>query len=178
MLNETKSPSGGYAGATSGPCPAIGGADDEGIVTNKSQSVNLWADGLCEPTNPGGWACWGFYALDAAGQRIREGRGCIGHGAGMTSNLAEYSAGIEALRWAAAHGLRNVTLFMDSQLVVNQAMGVWQCRAAHLWPLLAELRSLMGETGARLEWIPREMNQRADQLSRNAWADASRAVRP
>ncbi len=178
MLTETKSPSGGYAGATSGPCPAIGGGDDEGIVIDKSQSVNLWADGLCEPVNPGGWACWGFYALDAAGQRIGQGQGCVGHGPGMTSNVAEYSAAIEALRWTAGEGLRGVTLHMDSALVVNQSNGVWQCRAAHLWPLLAELRSLMAATEARLQWVPREQNSRADQLSRNAWADASRRVRP
>jgi|GEM_PF-6707285 len=177
MIGATKSPSGGYAGATSGPCPAIGGGNDAPMVSQELQNVQFWADGLCEPVNPGGWACWGWYALHD-GQRIGEGRGCIGHGAGRTGNVAGYQAAIEALRWAASQGLRGVTLHMDSQLVVNQANGVWQCKAAHLWPLLAELRSLMAETGARLEWIPREMNQRADQLSRNAWADASRAVRP
>lgn len=177
MLSTTKTAAGVNSGGGSGGLGTGQIDDDASIVTYKSQNLQIWADGLCEPRNPGGWACWGWFA-ERDGQRIGEGRGCLGHGAGMTSNVAEYHAALEALRWAAAQGLRGVTLHMDSQLVVNQASGAWQCKAAHLWPLLAELRSLMAVVGARLDWIPRERNARADQLSRNAWADATRRSRP
>ncbi|MFZ2358203.1 MAG: ribonuclease HI family protein [Anaerolineae bacterium] len=146
------------------------------IIPQPARAVNLWADGLCEPVNPGGWGCWGWLA-EEAGQRVAEGRGCLGHGAGMTNNRAEYQAAIEALRWAAGEGLRGVTLYSDSQLVVNQANASWACKAAHLLPLLTELRLLMAATGATVQWVPREQNQRADQLSRNAWADATRRAR-
>lgn len=143
-----------------------------------TQNVKLWADGCCEPRNPGGWGCWGWLAEDSNGRRLADGKGCIGHGPGVTSNVAEYHAGLEALRWAAGQGLRGVTLFMDSQLVVNQSMNAWQCNAAHLWPLLVELRALMAATGASLEWIPRERNGKADQLSRVTYGDAVRSTAP
>jgi ribonuclease HI len=177
MILETKSPLFGGEGAGDFSSPDRGGGSAL-IIAGFPATVKLYADGLCEPVNPGGWACWGWLAEDDAGRRLADGTGCLGHGAGMTSNVAEYHAGLEALRWAAGQGLAVGTLHMDSQLVVNQAMGAWQCKAAHLWPLLVELRSLMASTGARLEWIPRERNCKADQLSRNAWADAARRARP
>jgi len=101
-----KCPAGESGGAMSGASRATGSAEDMRIVAQTQQFVKLWADGLCEPVNPGGFACWGFYAVDAYGQRIGEGRGCLGHGPGMTNNSAEYQAAIEALRWAAGEGLR------------------------------------------------------------------------
>lgn len=140
-------------------------------------AVKLWCDGLCEPRNPGGWACWGWLAEDATGRRLASDHGCIGHGDGMTNNLAEYHGAVLALRWAADQGLHGVTLFSDSQLLVNHANGAWQCKAPNLWPLLAELRALMAATGARIEWIERERNGRADQLTRNAYGDAVRKAR-
>lgn len=151
---------------------------DSTTCTASAQVATLHCDGLCEPRNPGGWACWGWLALDAAGQTVASNCGAIGNGAGMTNNLAEYTAAIQALKWASGAGLVGLTLRTDSALVVNQANGDWQCRAAHLWPLLAELRALMAETGARLEWVPREQNSQADALSRRAYALARNGGRP
>ena len=65
-------------------------------------------------------------------------------------------------------------LYCDNKLVVCQAMGEWACNSPALLPLLAELRSWMAEVGALLEWIPKERNQIADQLARNAYGDATR----
>ena len=151
---------------------------DSTTGTASAQVANLYADGLCEPRNPGGWACWGWLALGATGQIVASDCGAIGNGAGMTNNLAEYTAAIQALKWANGAGLVGLTLRTDSQLVVNQAMGLWQCRAPNLWPLLVELRALMAETRAQLVWVPREQNSQADALSRKAYALARNGGRP
>ena len=134
-----------------------------------TQNVTLYSDGLCEP-NPRGWACWGWLALGADGQPVASDCGAIGNGAGMTNNLAEYTAVIQTLEWASGAGLVGLTLRTDSQLVVNQMTGAWQCYAPNLWPLLVKARALMAETGARVEWVPREQNSQADALSRKAYA--------
>ncbi|OGR25929.1 MAG: hypothetical protein A2139_14240 [Desulfobacca sp. RBG_16_60_12] len=139
--------------------------------------MTLYADGLNEPRNPGGYACYGWLALDENGRRIAEGQGCLGHGPGTTNNIAEYRAAIEALKWAASQGIMGVDLLADSKLVVNQANGAWACRAPHLFDLLVELRTLMAQTNAKLRWIPREENEEADRLSRKAYAAARKGVR-
>jgi ribonuclease HI len=90
----------------------------------------------------------------------------------MTNNLAEYTAALKALEWAAESGLVGLTLRTDSQLVAYQVTGAWQCRAANLWPFLADLRALVAVTDARVEWVPREQNAKADELSRQAYAQA------
>jgi ribonuclease HI len=65
-------------------------------------SLLINCDGLCEPRNPGGWACWAFVVHKAIDDEfIHDDRGCIGAGDGMTNNLAEYTAVLEALRWVA-----------------------------------------------------------------------------
>lgn len=139
--------------------------------------ITLYADGLCEPRNPGGYACYGWLAIDENGQRMAEGQGSIGHGPWTTNNLAEYHAAIEALKWVASQDIVGVDLLADSKLVVNQANGAWASRAPHLFDLLVELRTLMAQTNARLHWVSREENKEADRLSRKAYAVARKGVR-
>lgn len=170
-----------------GPAGAAAeGPDDEGKALQSSYhdqrapsspQIVVYSDGLCEPRNPGGWACWGWVAVDEAGHELASDCGVIGHGAGMTNNIAEYHAAIRALTWAEGAGVHDVILRTDSQLVVNQVSRAWACKAANLWPLLAELTALVAATRARVEWVPREQNARADALSRQAYA-AVRGSRP
>ena len=132
----------------------------------------IYTDGACEPYNPGGWATWGWAAFDAAGQEIGRGRGCAAHGHGATNNLAEYTAALEAADWALAQGHRQVLLRTDSKLVAEQTAGRWACNAEHLRSLRDELRARLAAIGGTIEWIPREANTRADELSRLAYAEA------
>lgn len=140
--------------------------------------VVLYFDGLCEPRNPGGYACWAWVALARDGSVVASARGCIGHGVGMTNNLAEYESLIQGLTglWEAGH--RDVVVRGDSQLVVNQVNGTWACNAAHLRGLRDRARALVAQAGVRrLEWVPREKNARADSESRRAYEEARRAAR-
>lgn len=136
----------------------------------------VYCDGLCEPVNPGGYACWAWVALEDGDVRARK-SGCLGHGAGMTNNLAEYRALLEALHDAAMASERVDEFRTDSKLVVEQVNGRWRVNAPALVPLVESARALLAESGARLVWVPRTENERADALSRGAYARARREQR-
>jgi ribonuclease HI len=40
--------------------------------------ISVFCDGLCEPCNPGGWACWAWLALDDSGSLISQRQGQVG----------------------------------------------------------------------------------------------------
>jgi ribonuclease HI len=91
----------------------------------------LYFDGLCEPQNPGGWVCYGWVLQD--GDRVvASGRGVArGPGPDSTNNVAEYAAliaGLEALARLDL-GAQGVEVRGDSQLVIHQVSGEWQCRS-------------------------------------------------
>ena len=140
--------------------------------------ITIFADGLFEPRNSNGFACWGWAAIDADGQEIASAYGCVGRGAGMSNNVAEYTGLIEGLKWADEHAAgMDIELLTDSQLAVNQVIGEWECRAPHLIPLCDDVRRLLRQTKARLRWIPREQNTRADELTRIAYREARKEAR-
>ncbi|HSH80027.1 MAG TPA: ribonuclease HI family protein [Herpetosiphonaceae bacterium] len=137
--------------------------------------ITIYCDGLCEPVNPGGYGCWGWLAVDLAGCTLGSDHGCIGKGAGITNNRAEYCAFIYALEYARQQRWRGMSVRSDSQLVINQVAGRWACNAPALQPLCTAARRLVEVTEAMLEWVPREQNAQADLLSRRAYDEARRA---
>ena len=50
----------------------------------------------------------------------------------VTNNIAEYRAAIEGLKRASKHGIDEIELRMDSELVVTQLQGVYQVKNATL----------------------------------------------
>ena len=86
-----------------------------------------------------------------------------------THNTAEYQALILGLRLALKHGARRVEVMGDSTLVVKQVNGEWKTKNQTLRPLRAQAVELLERfESARVKWIPREDNQRADKLGRQA----------
>lgn len=151
----------------------------------RDNDLMIFCDGLCEPANPNGWACWAWLARSPSGKRLREAYGCLGHGEGMTNNVAEYAAINDALRYTLgrtamlAERDMGVTFYSDSQLVINQIAGKWACNA----PGLRELREnavrhaealIIAGVRVSFEWIPREQNMDADALTRKAYQEARR----
>ena len=134
-------------------------------------TVTIYCDGLCEPRNPGGHACYGWVAYNDQSDPnpAAMDSGCVGHGEGMTNNVAEYHAVIRALIWAYKEGYTEVLIRTDSQLVVNQVEGLWSCNAPNLHRLLGRVRGAQKYINLRMEWIPRERNEEADTLSRYAY---------
>jgi ribonuclease HI len=150
---------------------------------NLDNDLMINCDGLCEPTNPGGWACWAWLARSPKGNRLKEAYGCLGNGPEMTNNRAEYAAVLNALRYTAsrldmlAEREMGVTVYSDSQLIINQIRGIYRVNHPHLADLRADVVSLANnfiDRGVRIgfEWIPREQNADADALTRKAYQDA------
>jgi ribonuclease HI len=145
--------------------------------------ISILCDGLCEPRNPGGWACWAWLARSPKGATLQSAYGCLGHGPDMTNNRAEYAAVIEALTYASgrldllvARGM-GVAIHSDSQLVINQITGAYRINHAHLAELrqqIVQLESRFVDRGVPLAftWIPREQNTEADALTRQAYREA------
>lgn len=152
------------------PAPPADAEDVGGLVVH--------FDGLCYPFNPGGVAAWGFAAfLD--GREVHSAHGVAAPpGPGATNNVAEYRALIEALRWLVARGRPDepVRVRGDSDLIIGQARGERRVAAPRLVEMNEAARALLARLPrATLEWVPRERNARADELSRVAYDDALRA---
>ncbi|WP_306393871.1 ribonuclease HI family protein [Telluria beijingensis] len=130
---------------------------------SSSSAWRAWFDGSARP-NPGRCGL-GSVLEGPAGERIElslDG----GHG---NSSEAEYRALIAALRAAIAHGATDLTVQGDSQVVVDDVNGPDCASAPALRLLRDEALALLGQLPqARLRWIPRHKNTRADALSQRA----------
>lgn len=87
---------------------------------------------------------------------------------GNTNNVAEYYALIKGLEKAISLGISDVKIIGDSQLVIYQVMGKYQCRKPHLKPLLEKVHDLLALIPKyQLEWKRRDKNI-ADAVSRKS----------
>jgi probable phosphoglycerate mutase len=86
-----------------------------------------------------------------------------------TNNVAEYRGLLAGLR--AAHQLdptAEVSVRMDSKLVVEQMSGRWKIKHPDMRPLAAEAQSIFPAGAVTYEWIPRAKNKHADRLANEA----------
>lgn len=85
------------------------------------------------------------------------------------NTVAEYQALIRGLKLARSHGIENIRVFLDSELVVNQVSDRAQVRKEHLMPLHTEACLLLNEFAShRVSWVPRFWNKEADALASEA----------
>lgn len=112
--------------------------------------------------NPGP-AGAGAALLDARGQQVATWHRYLGL---ATNNVAEYQALIMGLEGALDLGVAELTVRLDSELLVRQLQGRYQVKSPHLKPLFAQARALAGRF-ARISFqhIPREQNAIADRLA-------------
>lgn len=86
-----------------------------------------------------------------------------------TNNVAEYKAILLGLELAREAGAREVEVVNDSQLVARQVGGEYRVKQAHLKPLFAEVtQALRSFDRWSVRSVPREQNERADQLYNEA----------
>lgn len=138
-------------------------------------NIAVYCDGLCEPVNPGGVATFGFVVF-ADGGMIHQGKGVVGEGREMSNNVAEYSGLCAALCWLLEKKLHHcaLTVHSDSRLLVNQMSGKWKTHEGLYMKWYVEARELSRKyTKLQFQWIPREQNRLADELSREAYASYS-----
>jgi len=80
-----------------------------------------------------------------------------------TNNQAEYTALKLALEEARSIGAREVHVYMDSMLVVNQMRGIFKVRNRDLWPIHDAVKRVCAEfKQVQFTQVPRELNKLAD----------------
>jgi len=135
------------------------------------RKVIVYCDGLCEPINPGGIATYG-YVIYIDDVRVHDDNGVYGYGEGATNNVAEYMAALMSLSWLKREGYTDddVTLRSDSQLLIRQLNGIYMVRSPRIFPLYNHVKSVAEKfRSIKFEWVPREKNEEADGLSREAY---------
>ncbi len=141
-------------------------------------SIEVYFDGLCQPVNPGGIACYAF-VIRRDGRIIHSDYGIAAEpfSKDATNNVAEYTALAKALEWLIANGLNNsgrVEVKSDSQLVVKQLSGEYKIKSQRIIPLYRQVLLLQSRfpDGVEIRWVPREENKEADSLTNRAYNKA------
>lgn len=131
--------------------------------------IQFFFDGLSEP-NPG-LGTFGYVAK-RNGEVLASGKGLVGEK--VTNNQAEYSALLAGLEALIKRELADEPVIVcgDSKLVLNQMSGRWRVNSPRLLPLYQQAdllaRCFMDITW---RWVPREDNEEADALSRQAFIE-------
>ena len=145
----------------------------------------LYFDGLCDRAsirgarNPGGLSTYGWLLYD--GDKVIAQDYGIVHKGGTesTNNVAEYTALIRGLEYVSQE-MSDVSLsvYGDSRLVINQVTAIYGVYAPLLKPLYSQAATLIDQIRhCHFQWIPREQNEAADQLSRKAYQETLEETR-
>ncbi len=127
------------------------------------EKLIIYTDGGAR-NNPGP-AGIGIVIQNETGKIIKEHKEYIGE---KTNNQAEYLALIKALELAKGEA-KNLEFFLDSQLVVNQAKGLYKVKNSEIRDLLFKVRILeQNFEEIKYNLIPREKNKLADKLVNQA----------
>jgi ribonuclease HI len=87
----------------------------------------------------------------------------------QTNNFAEYSGLLGVLRWAIQHGVKQLRVVSDSELMVKQMQGKYAVKSPVLRPLYEEGRRLSRSIGSfEMRHTLRGGNQEADRLANEA----------
>ena len=155
----------------------------------QTQKIEVYFDGLCQPYNPGGIACYAF-VIKRYGYNNNNDETCVwqtiysqyGLAAepftnDASNNVAEYMGIIKALEWLLLLPQLNdnnseIIVRGDSKLVVYQIKGKYKAKASRIVPLHQTVMSLISKFKIlNIEWIPREQNMDADRLSNKAYQE-------
>ncbi|USZ68900.1 ribonuclease HI family protein [Halorussus salilacus] len=140
--------------------------DIETLLREEGGHAYVYFDGASRG-NPGPAAVgWVIVTSDGI---AAEGSERIGR---ATNNQAEYEALIRALRAARDYGFDTVEVKGDSQLVVKQVTGAWNANDPELRERRVTVRELLAAFDDwELSHVPREINDRADDLANEALDD-------
>ncbi|WP_132057417.1 ribonuclease HI [Halorussus amylolyticus] len=137
--------------------------DIEALLREEGGHAYVYFDGASRG-NPGPAAVgWVIVTSDGI---AGEGSDRIGR---ATNNQAEYDALIRALRAARDYGFDSIEVKGDSQLIVKQVTGAWNTNDPELRERRVTVRELLTEFDDwELRHVPREINDRADELANEA----------
>ena len=141
--------------------------DIEALLRQEGGHAYVYFDGASRG-NPGPAAIgWVIVTSDGI---VAEGGETVGR---ATNNQAEYEALLRGLRAARDYGFDSVEVKGDSELIVKQVTGAWNANDPDLREHRVTARELLAEFDEwELDHVPREINERADQLANEALDDA------
>lgn len=127
-------------------------------TNGSAKQVKMFADGGSRG-NPGPSAS-GYVLMDMADNIIQKSGIYLGI---TTNNQAEYQALKLGLEEARKIGAREVEVYMDSLLVINQMKGAYKVKNRDLWPIHESIKEI-ASTFKRVSYthVPRELNKLAD----------------
>lgn len=144
--------------------------------------IEVYTDGACEPVNPGGYASYGVFIRVRNGAKwtelMSESKLFVpekGKEKQTSNNVAEYSGFLRALEWLIQHNLNREEIIYrsDSQLVIYQNSvdprygHKWRMKGGYYLPIAKKAQALLPKfKRIKFEWIPREENSIADELSK------------
>jgi ribonuclease HI len=156
----------------------------------QTQKIEVYFDGLCQPYNPGGIACYAFVIKKCGYNNNNDDETCIGqtiysqYGLAAepftndaSNNVAEYMGVVKALERLLLLPQLNgdnskIIVRGDSKLVVYQTKGKYKVKASRIVPLHQTVMSLISKFKVLdIEWVPREQNMDADRLSNKAYQE-------
>lgn len=116
--------------------------------------------------NPG-LAAAAYIIVDQTGRPITQSGVFLGE---KTNNEAEYYGVIGALSWVVSHHTKidpqAITIYLDSNLLVNQLSGTYRVKSASLQQLVIKVKMLEHSIGKPIRYthVLRENNKDADRL--------------
>ena len=135
------------------------GYDHDRVKDQPTRGI-LYCDGGSRG-NPGP-AATGYVLDNQHDQQIASGGQFLGQ---ATNNQAEYQALIDGLQGALELDLAHLTIYLDSQLIVNQINGLYKIKNQSLKVYFRTVQDLLAQLVSwQVDHIPRRANQRADSL--------------
>jgi ribonuclease HI len=151
----------------------INGGDSNPWQSNtdlpRAKKYECYFDGACEPYNPGGSLGGGIYIK--AGDKEFFDSFYLPSDPENTNNIAEYMAFIRVVELLKDADDCKIDIYGDSNLVVCQMNRRWKIKDGAYKPYalraLMKISQLRQRNTINLKWIPRELNEIADTLSKD-----------
>ena len=120
----------------------------------------LHFDGACRGNpGPSSFGC----SISLNGKEIDTQCFFIGH---VTNNVAESSGALYGIRHCLSLGIRDLTVYGDSLLVIKQVTKQWKINNKQLKKFVVEIQSLIPQFNSiEFKHVKRHLNKRADELA-------------
>jgi ribonuclease HI len=122
------------------------------------EKIVIYADGACEPRNPGGVPTYGFVIYREEKLAEESGLAAKPWSEEDSNNVAEYVALIKALEKLRLLHLEDseIEVRADSRLLIKQINGIFTVKAPRLVPLHKRVGDLLTHfKKIQFKWIPR-----------------------
>ena len=137
-------------------------------VITPLKSFQAYADGACRGNGKkNSLSGIGGVIFNPKGEQIAVISNYLGEG--FTNNVAEYQSLIQTLKKCIEMNIKQLIIYMDSKLVVEQIKGNWKIKKQHLNLLNKQSKLLINNFETfQIQHIPRENNSIADNLANEA----------